>query len=98
MSETGRSDVLAGSNSETDKDVSRRTFVKISIAGMAAGLTGCMAGTMGGNVSKAEAQYRDAPNGEQRCGGCVHFIGPNSCSIVEGPISPNGWCRFFRAR
>jgi len=46
-------------------------------------------------VSKAAAHYRDRPNGPQRCGGCVHFRG-GSCEIVEGRISPNGWCRFYK--
>ena len=47
-------------------------------------------------VSKASAQYRDSPNGPQRCGGCVNFRG-GTCAIVEGRISANGWCRHYRA-
>jgi hypothetical protein len=48
-------------------------------------------------VSKASAQYRDSPNGAQRCGGCTHFRG-GTCAIVEGPISANGWCRHYRRK
>ncbi|NOJ46909.1 twin-arginine translocation signal domain-containing protein [Bradyrhizobium archetypum] len=47
-------------------------------------------------VSKASAQYRDSPNGSQRCSGCVNFRA-GTCAIVEGPISPDGWCRHYRA-
>ncbi|WP_197520996.1 twin-arginine translocation signal domain-containing protein [Bradyrhizobium icense] len=47
-------------------------------------------------VSKASAQYRGSPNGSQRCGGCVNFRG-GTCTIVEGRISANGWCRHYRA-
>jgi hypothetical protein len=48
-------------------------------------------------VSKASAQYRDTPNGDQRCGGCVNFRG-GTCAIVEGDISANGWCRHYRRK
>ena len=49
-----------------------------------------------GYVPKAYAHYQDYPNGQQRCGGCVHFLGPNACGIVKGPISPDGWCQYFQ--
>jgi hypothetical protein len=50
-----------------------------------------------GKISKAEAGYRDSPNNGQQCAGCTHFRGPSNCEIVEGPISPRGWCRHFKA-
>ena len=49
-----------------------------------------------GKVSKAAARYQNRPNGKQRCGRCAHFLGPNGCEIVAGPISPNGWSRYFK--
>lgn len=49
-----------------------------------------------GKVSKAAARYQDRPRGQQRCGRCAHFQAPNSCEIVAGRISPNGWSRFFK--
>ena len=48
--------------------------------------------------TKAEALYRDYPNGPQRCGVCVHFRPPNDCEVIQGPVQPNGWCRNFRPR
>jgi hypothetical protein len=45
--------------------------------------------------SKKEARYQSRPKGRERCAGCVHFQGPNGCEIVEGRISPRGWCRNF---
>ena len=84
--------------------LSRRGFLKVSMAGAAlsaaGGLSACMPRSTGartpGHVPKALALYRDSPNGTQRCGGCVHFIEPNACEIVGGEISPNGWCRYFK--
>jgi hypothetical protein len=49
-----------------------------------------------GKESKAVARYQDSPNGNQRCGRCTHFRKPNGCEIVNGSISPNGWCRHFK--
>ena len=43
-------------------------------------------------VSQASVQYQDKPKGDQQCSNCVHFEAPNSCKIVEGPVSANGWC------
>ena len=45
--------------------------------------------------SKKEARYQSRPKGRERCAGCVHFQGPNGCEIVEGRISPRGWCQNF---
>ena len=47
-------------------------------------------------VSQASVQYQNQPKGEQKCSGCLHFIaGSNSCKLVEGQISPDGWCSLW---
>lgn len=44
-------------------------------------------------VSPASVQYQTQPKGDQKCDGCLHFIaGSNTCTLVEGQISPDGWC------
>jgi hypothetical protein len=44
-------------------------------------------------LSQASVQYQDQPKGDQKCDGCLHFIAEsNTCKVVEGQISPNGWC------
>jgi hypothetical protein len=45
--------------------------------------------------SRAAAQYQDTPHGGLNCVGCTFFRRPRSCQVVEGDISPNGWCRLF---
>ena len=83
----------------------RRLFSQgAAIAGGAA-LGGLMLKTkaraQGGKVSQAIAKYQDKPHGTQQCDGCVQFIPGNTssaggaCKIVEGSISPKGWCMFF---
>jgi hypothetical protein len=43
-------------------------------------------------VSQASVQYQTQPKGDQKCANCIHFEGSNSCKLVEGEISPEGWC------
>lgn len=43
-------------------------------------------------VSKAQAQYQNTPKGDQKCSNCTFFIADNNtCKVVEGEVSPNGW-------
>jgi hypothetical protein len=49
-------------------------------------------------IKQTDAKYQDHPNGAQKCDGCVQFLPPSSCKIVDGTISPNGWCQFFGAK
>ncbi|MBW8329762.1 MAG: hypothetical protein K0M48_11610 [Thiobacillus sp.] len=49
-----------------------------------------------GKMTQASVQYQTQPKGEQKCGGCLHFIAEsNSCKLVEGQISPDGWCSLW---
>lgn len=48
--------------------------------------------------TKREARYQWRPHRGQRCAGCAHFLAPNGCEIVEGRISPRGWCRNYVPR
>ena len=49
-------------------------------------------------IKKSEAKYQDKPNGDKRCQLCQFFQAPNQCQLVEGGISPNGWCERFAAK
>jgi hypothetical protein len=49
----------------------------------------------GGNLSKKAAEYQDGPKGVQMCATCTLFDAPHSCKVVEGEISPNGWCKAY---
>jgi hypothetical protein len=70
------------------------------------GLVAAMAGTafpiyakaQQQKISKSEAKYQDKPNGSEHCQKCQHFQAPNRCELVEGGISPNGWCEHFKAK
>lgn len=52
-------------------------------------------------ASKAVAMYQDKPHGQQECDRCTHFVpgttatANGTCQLVQGNISPKGWCVFF---
>jgi hypothetical protein len=76
--------------------LSRRTIVTRGVAGAAG------AAVLFGFVTEASAKmaqksvnYQDTPKGDQECSNCSLFQEPNACTLVDGEISPKGWCRFW---
>ena len=50
-------------------------------------------------VTKTQSKYQDSPNNGQQCSNCPQFVrASNSCKIVQGVISPEGWCNLFVRR
>jgi hypothetical protein len=49
-------------------------------------------------ISKGAVAYQDHPDGDKRCGKCVQFVTPAGCKLVDGRISPQGYCRIFVVR
>jgi len=41
------------------------------------------------------AKYQDHPHNGLSCEQCNFFRPPKSCQLVDGDISPNGWCMFW---
>ncbi len=80
-------------------EVSRRGLLRSAtiMAGGAAALAATLAATPAeaDKMSQKGAQYQDKPKDAQQCDGCALFKAPASCTIVDGTISPTGWCRFF---
>ena len=46
-------------------------------------------------MTQTAAAYQDKPKDNQSCASCALFKAPSSCTLVDGTISPNGWCRFY---
>jgi hypothetical protein len=50
-------------------------------------------------MSKVQAQYQEQPKGDKKCANCINFIADsNTCKLVEGQISPEGWCILWTGR
>ena len=54
--------------------------------------------------SQAQYKYQNKPKDGKKCSTCTFFIpgksatANGSCKIVEGTISPNGWCIAYSAK
>jgi hypothetical protein len=74
---------------------SRRALLQAAAG--AAALLGAAAGPAAAQikVSRQSVAYQDQPDNGRRCVLCAHFVPPDSCRIVQGPISPQGYCRLF---
>jgi hypothetical protein len=42
--------------------------------------------------TKEAVGYRDEPYDGRSCAKCVLYSGNGECVLVEGEVSPNGWC------
>jgi hypothetical protein len=42
--------------------------------------------------SKERVGYRDEPYLGRTCSKCVLYAGDGNCAIVDGQVSPDGWC------
>ena len=74
----------------------RREFLGVGLA--AAGGALCTRATAQQKMSKDQAKYQDKPKGDQRCDGCNFFVAPDGCKLVDGKISPAGWCVLWVAK
>ena len=43
-------------------------------------------------ATKEAMKYQDKPSGDKQCGNCLQFVAPNGCKVVDGTVSPSGYC------
>ncbi len=75
------------------KGVSRRT-VLLGAAG-AVPVLALMTGVAEAKMAQAAVKYQTEPKDGHQCDGCNFFVAPNSCKMVNGEISPTGWCALW---
>lgn len=46
-------------------------------------------------ASKQAMKYQDHPQDGKKCSECLQFEAPSNCKVVEGTISPEGYCIAF---
>ncbi len=49
-------------------------------------------------MSQKLSHYRDDPKNGKDCQGCKFFVHPHSCTVVDGYISPKGWCMLWQKK
>jgi len=47
-------------------------------------------------LTKLEAQYTEYRASPEKCADCRMYEAAGRCTLVEGSISPAGWCRMWR--
>jgi hypothetical protein len=77
-----------------DGGLYRRTLVRTALSGaiLARPIPSALAQQ---KMSQSDAEYQDRPKNGLTCAACSLFRPPRSCEVVQGDISPNGWCKFF---
>ncbi|MBV8197004.1 MAG: high-potential iron-sulfur protein [Candidatus Eremiobacteraeota bacterium] len=87
---------------ESSREMTRKDFVaKAVILPALAGLVVAETTTAQAKGSQAQFKYQSSPKNGQKCSGCSFFIPGSSakangtCKIVDGSISPNGWCTAY---
>jgi High potential iron-sulfur protein len=76
--------------------LSRRTIIVRSVA-CAAGAASLLGPVTEASAKMAQkiAEYQETPKGDQQCSNCSLFQEPSACTLVDGEISPAGWCKFW---
>ena len=77
--------------------MSRRTILVSSCAGAAFyGFSRATIAHERRKLTPEEAGYKTATDGAQICAACAYFVAPKYCSIIQGEVSPEGTCKYFR--
>jgi High potential iron-sulfur protein len=76
--------------------MSRRTIL-VQSAGCAAGAAGLLLPLKEAvaKMSQKSVAYQDSPKDDQKCSNCSLFLEPNACTLIDGDVSPQGWCKFW---
>jgi len=80
--------------------LSRRAVLRRASAGVVAGAVANVVfiggrAAAGAKVTQEAAKYVANRSGELHCQTCMQFEPPSSCKVVDGTISPSGWCSFY---
>jgi hypothetical protein len=86
---------------QDESKVTRRVFFRGAATLAGAALVAAVIpirGARAAKLAKSDLQYQDTPKGDQHCDDCVYFQPPNACGLIEGEISPHGWCTAYNRK
>jgi hypothetical protein len=89
------------SENEKDAPVSRRSVLRGATVMAGGAATAIVAGSLApasaqsGKMTQQAAAYQNGPKDGQKCLDCSFYVQPQACKLVEGTISPVGWCKFY---
>jgi hypothetical protein len=76
----------------------RRTLLLSAAGAMPILAMAARSAEAGAKVSQDVVHYQPIGKNGQDCDDCTHFVQPHACKLVEGDISPKGWCRLWVKR
>jgi anaerobic selenocysteine-containing dehydrogenase len=92
---------MTDNSKASGRSVSRRDFLNIAAVGgttlVAVGLT-APASAAPKKFSQQQAHYQPIPKSGQRCQNCALWQSPTSCQVVDGQVSPAGWCILYQPK
>lgn len=93
---------MSDRSADCRNSVSRRQFIRTAVAAgggvlVAVGLTES-ASAAPKKFTQQQAHYQAVPKNGQRCQNCSLFQPPNQCQVVEGTVSPAGWCILYQPK
>jgi hypothetical protein len=79
-------------------DLSRRALLRgaavaLSVPVLAISVPAAMA-----KAAQSAVAYETSPKNGHSCGSCTNFEPPSSCKMVDGAISPSGWCKLWNEK
>jgi hypothetical protein len=88
-----------------DSKLTRRDAVALGTRWLLSGgvvAIACVPVARAGKAAKADFYYQDKPKDGKSCANCRLFTtseaGKGSCAVVDGDVSPVGWCMAYSAR
>jgi anaerobic selenocysteine-containing dehydrogenase len=75
----------------------RRMVLQAALAAAIVGGAGAAARAQS-KAKKSLVQYQQNPKGGQQCDNCLLWEPPDACKVVEGKISPKGWCAVYQPK
>ena len=86
--------------SHEKSNTSRRRVLHGGLAILAAGAAGTVAvaarpAAAQEKLAQSLVLYQDKPNDGAKCVNCLQWVAPDACKVVDGKISPEGWCVAF---
>ncbi len=60
------------------------------------GIVAVMASTPAqAKMSQKVAEYQANPKDGESCANCALYRAPSSCTLIDGAVTPTGYCRFY---
>ncbi|HYX47075.1 MAG TPA: high-potential iron-sulfur protein [Sphingomicrobium sp.] len=94
---------MADERNRDSTSVRRRDFLHLTVIGGGALVAVSLAASGASaeqkkKFSQQQAHYQPTPKSGQRCQNCALWQAPTACQVVEGQVSPAGWCILYQAK